>query len=253
MQIQLIRSATLRLSVVGQTFLIDPWLAAKSAGRSYAGKQISPLVDLPMSAEAVIAGIDAVVVSHLHSDHFDEAARSMLRRDIPILCHERDAEAIRAFQFSDVRAITNAIAFGPVTISVTSGLHGPPEVLDDMGDVVGFVFRAPDEPTLYWAGDSILCGEVRDAIMREAPDVIVVHACGATWNGNGPLVMDAKMAFETVHISGTATVIATHLDAVDHATVSRADLRAAAKDDAVVRLRLRIPEDGEILRFTAPA
>lgn len=46
----------------------------------------------------------------------------------------------------------------------------------------------------------------------------------------------------------TATVIATHLEAVDHGTVSRASLRAFAQGLASdVSVRLRIPVDGETL------
>eukprot|EP01035_Chromulina_nebulosa_P051614 gene51614-70290_t len=36
------------------------------------------------------------------------------------------------------------------------------------------------------------------------------------------------MVLDTVRLSGKATVVVTHLDAVDHATVSRADLRRMA-------------------------
>lgn len=248
MRIQLIRNATLRLAMAGRVFLIDPWLAAKGKGRSYAGTEISPLVDLPLTAEQVIAGIDAVVISHLHSDHFDDAARALLPKATPILCHSRIAWDIKAFGFTDVRAIDGSMSFDGVMIRTTDGLHGPPEVLDDMGPVSGFVFEAPEEPVLYWAGDTILCRDVRSAIEHHCPEIIVVHACGARWNGNGPLVMDAGMVAETIGIAGAAQVIATHLDAVDHATFTRASLRAALERVPGAQ-HLLIPADGETLVF----
>jgi L-ascorbate metabolism protein UlaG (beta-lactamase superfamily) len=250
MQIQLIRSATLRISLAGSTFLIDPWLADRGAGRSYAGERMSPLVDLPMPAEQVIAGIDAVIVSHLHSDHFDEAARALLPLAMPILCAPRLVAEIEGFGFTDVRAVEGEFALGGVRIATTDGLHGPPEVLQDMGPVSGFAFHATGEPVLYWAGDSILCPEVRAALVAHKPDVVVVHACGAQWGGIGPLVMDAGMVAETLRIAPAATLVATHLDAVDHATFTRTSLR-----DAIVAIpdaaRLVIPADGEILHFAA--
>ena len=94
MQIQLVRSATVRVSMAGVVLLIDPWLAAKGEGRSYAGDVRSPLVDLPMPVEAVVDGVDAVLVSHLHSDHFDAAAaRAMGLGDVPLICaQELDIE-----------------------------------------------------------------------------------------------------------------------------------------------------------------
>jgi L-ascorbate metabolism protein UlaG (beta-lactamase superfamily) len=248
MQIRLIRSATLTVELAGMRLLIDPWLAARGAGKSYSGRGPSPLVDLPCPVEELLEGIDAVLVSHLHSDHFDEVAQTRLARSIPIRCHTRDRDAIKAMGFEDVRAIGDAIRIGHVTIRTTDGRHGPPEVLEDMGEVSGFLISAPSEPTLYWAGDTILCPEVESVLAGERPGIVVIHGCGALWNGKGPLVMDAAMVMETLRLAGEAKVIVTHLDAVDHATVSRADILSAARTwpDSD---RLHVPRDGEVLSF----
>ncbi|WP_374515440.1 MBL fold metallo-hydrolase [Brevundimonas sp.] len=252
MQIQLVRSATIRVSMAGVVLLIDPWLAAKGEGRSYAGEVRSPLVDLPMPVEAVVEGIDAVLVSHLHSDHFDAAAAAAIPPGTPVLAPARDVAGLQALGVRDVAPLTETATVGPVGIVLTPGRHGPDAVLPAMGEVSGFLLRAPGEPALYWVGDSILCDEVREVIRRERPDVIVVHACGADWEGSAPLVMDADMVLETVRSAPFAVVVATHLDAVDHATVSRADLeRAAAGLDPLERRRLRVPADGETLVFPA--
>nr|MDJ0757268.1 MBL fold metallo-hydrolase [Ardenticatenaceae bacterium] len=78
MNLQLIRNATLRIKYAGQTILIDPYLANKHTLPSYAGKSKNPLVDLPLPAAEVVAGVDLVIVSHLHGDHFDQAAQDLL-------------------------------------------------------------------------------------------------------------------------------------------------------------------------------
>jgi len=70
MKIQFVRSATLRMEYAGRRFVIDPYLAAKHSRPSFTGKSPNPLVDLPRSPRSVIAGIEMVLVSHLHSDHF---------------------------------------------------------------------------------------------------------------------------------------------------------------------------------------
>lgn len=252
MHIQLVRSATIRVSMAGVTLLIDPWLAGRGEGRSYGGETRSPLVDLPMPVEAVMDGVDAVLVSHLHSDHFDASAAAAIGPGTPVYAPARDVGGLKAFGLDQVSAIDGSMRIGTVEITLTPGRHGPDEVLAAMGEVAGFLLRAPGEPSVYWVGDSILCDEVREVIRSQAPEVIVVHACGADWEGAAPLVMDAQMALETVRLSGSANVVATHLDAVDHATVSRADLdRAAAELDVHQRRRLRIPADGEILTFPA--
>jgi len=249
MQIRLIRSATLTVELAGIRFLIDPWLSAKGAGKSYSGRGPSPLVDLPCPVEELLDGIDAVLVSHLHSDHFDEVAQRVLPKSIPILCHARDREAIKAMGFEDVRAIGDAIRIGDVAIRTTDGRHGPAEVLEDMGEVSGFLIQAESEPTLYWAGDTILCPPVEAVLTQECPDVVVVHGCGALWNGKGPLVMDRDMTLQTLRSAGNAIVVVTHLDAVDHATVTRADYLALFGNREIATDRLRIPSDGDRLIF----
>ena len=59
-----------------------------------------------------------------------------------------------------------------------------------MAPVSGFVLAAPGEPTLYIAGDTILCDEVRAAVAEYTPDVIVVNASAAQFDEGGPIVMD---------------------------------------------------------------
>ncbi|KQW27674.1 hypothetical protein ASE36_18200 [Rhizobium sp. Root274] len=249
MQIQLIRSATLIVEMAGKRLLIDPWLAEKSKGRSYSGRAQSPLVDLPLPVEEILQGVDAVLISHLHSDHFDDVAQRALPKDMPIFCHHRDADAIRTIGFEAVREIGEGVALGKLHIRTTEGQHGPPEVLEDMGEVCGFLLSSEGEPKLYWAGDTILCSAVEDVLMTERPDVVVVHGCGALWDGKGPLVMDAEMVLGTAGLAGGAQVLVTHLDAVDHATVGRADFHRLATAGARGADRIVIPADGERLSF----
>ena len=120
MQIQLIRSATLRITTPDLTILVDPWLAGAGDGRSYAGLRCSPLVDLPMPAERVVAGIDVVLVSHLHSDHLDEPARAALGPAVPVIAHARNVHALRDLGFADVRPVGTGLDLGPVRITTTS-------------------------------------------------------------------------------------------------------------------------------------
>jgi len=59
LQVRLVRSATITLSWQDTTLLVDPWLAPRGSGRSYAGSRQSPLVDLPMSIPELLNGVDA--------------------------------------------------------------------------------------------------------------------------------------------------------------------------------------------------
>lgn len=254
MQLQLIRNATLRLTYAGHLILIDPYFAPLYSIPSYAGKSPNPMVDLPIPIEKILDGIELVMVSHLHSDHFDSVAYQQVPKKLPLFCQTGDEELITSKKFQQVTPITDKIDWQGIHITRTDGHHGLGYVETQMGNVSGFVFQSPDEPTLYWAGDTVLCTEVERAIQQFKPDVIVIHACGAVWpdESENPqlIVMDAPQALAVCELAPDSTIIATHMEALDHATVSRSDLRAAATAADIVEGRLRIPADGVTVKIS---
>jgi L-ascorbate metabolism protein UlaG (beta-lactamase superfamily) len=253
MQLQLIRNATLLLDYAGHHILIDPYLSPRHSLPSYTGKSPNPMVDLPLSTDDILRGVELVIVSHLHSDHFDKVAHELVPKDLPLLCQPGNEDNIREKGFRNVTPITDATTWGGITITRTDGHHGTGEVEGIMGRVSGFVFQAQNEPTLYWAGDTIFCAEVQAAIQRFDPAIIVTHSCGATWpDSQGQrslIVMDAAQTIEVCNSAPTARVIATHMETLDHATVSRADLHTAAAQANLDTSRLLIPADGESMVF----
>ena len=61
---------------------------------------MNPLVDLPMPVEDIINGIDAVIVTHLHLDHWDDIAKEVLPKEIKLFVQdENDANEIRLYGF----------------------------------------------------------------------------------------------------------------------------------------------------------
>ncbi len=122
-------------------------------------------------------------------------------------------------------------------------------VLDDMGAASGFVLQAESEPTVYWAGDTIWTDTVSATIARYQPQIILTHSCGAVWGENVLIIMDAAQTVEVCRSAPESTVVAIHMEALDHATVSRAELRRYAIDQGILPERLLIPADGEILTF----
>jgi L-ascorbate metabolism protein UlaG (beta-lactamase superfamily) len=245
--LQLIRNATMRLRYAGRVYLTDPLLGPKHSLPSFAGKSPNPLVDLPVAPEDVFAGVDLVLLSHLHRDHFDPVAQQMLPRDLPILCQPGEEGRVAKDGFTQVTALTDTTRDGAVTITRVPGQHGAGAVLRDMGAVSGFVLQAAGEPTVYWAGDSIWYDGVAQTIARFQPRVIITHSAGAVWGEGGLIIMDAAQTVAVCRAAPASTVVAIHLDAFDHATVSRAELRAYADAAGIPTARLLIPADGETL------
>lgn len=249
MNLRLLRNATMRLDYAGRALLADPDLAPRHARRSFTGRSLNPLVDLPVAAEAILEGVEAVLVSHLHADHFDAEAQRLLPKDLPLFCQPGDAEALRGHGFANVTPVEDSAEWNGITITRVAGQHGFGADLADMGTVSGFVLAAPGEPTLYWAGDSVWYAEVAATIERHQPALIVTHSAGAVWKAGTPIIMDAEQTIAVCQAAPRSTVIAVHMDSLDHGQVSRADLRAAADAAGIAPERLRIPADGDTLTF----
>ena len=245
MKIQLIRNATLRVNYAGHTFLIDPYFAPKHTLPSFTGRSQNPLVDLPCPPSEIIKDVEMVVVSHLHTDHFDTLAQEMLPKETPIFCQPGNEAQIKEKGFSSVSPVDSKVEWRGITICRTAGRHGSSEaVLSDMGTVSGFVFKAANEPTLYVTGDTVWYTDVQTAINQHQPDVIVTHSGGAVWGDNELIIMDAEQTAAVCRYAQKSTVIAVHLESLDHCLTSRADLRNYARDAGIPDEQLIIPKDG---------
>lgn len=247
MELHFIRNATMRLRYAGRILLTDPDLAPRHARRSFTGRSANPMVGLPLPAAELLHGIELVLVSHLHQDHFDSEARRLLPKDLPLICQPADAAALAGEGFGAVLPADDRLAWGGLSIARVPGQHGSGADLAAMGEVCGFVLAAPGEPTVYWAGDSVWCPPVAETIARFAPAIIITHSSGAVWETGAPIVMDAAQTLAVCAAAPASTVIAIHLDSLDHGQVSRADLRAAADAADIDARRLLIPADGETL------
>ncbi len=200
-QVQLVRNATVKITYADTTFLIDPMLAKKGTYPGFEGTYRShlrnPLVELPMPAAEVFGDVDAIIVTHTHLDHWDDAAQALLPKDIPLFAqHEADAALIRSQGFNDVRILDDSAEFGGVTLSRTGGQHGTdamfavPELAGFLGEAMGVVFQAPEHDTLYLVGDTIWRNEVNQALMEYRPDIVMLNAGYALVNDyEGAIIM----------------------------------------------------------------
>jgi L-ascorbate metabolism protein UlaG (beta-lactamase superfamily) len=241
----LIRSATLRVQTAGHTLLVDPQLdpaGAREPVPNTPNPRPTPMVELPEPAEAAVAGIDAVLLTHLHQDHFDTTARELLPTDLPVFCQPQDAERLHADGFIDVRPVHGDAKLGELLIARTEGHHGTGEIGEMLAPVSGYVLHAPGEPSLYIAGDTIMCDEVREAIEAHNPAAIVVNAGAARFNTGDPIVMDND---DIVALAGEtgAHIVAVHFETVSHSTETRADLRERLHQEGLTH-RVTVPEDG---------
>ncbi len=248
-----VRNATIRVNYAGVRFLIDPMLADPGTYPGFPGSAMShlrnPLVPLPMPVPDIIDA-DAVIVTHTHVDHWDDAAQKALPKGIPIFVQNAtDAATIRGQGFSDVRILTADTVFKGIRLSRTGGHHGGDAVLRALpilDPVCGVVFRHQSHKSIYVVGDTIWDSAVEQAIQTYRPDVIVLNAGYAQWVDLGPILMGPQGVLSVHRAAPAARLIATHMEAVNHCILSRADLAAFAKKEGFHQ-RLSIPADGESL------
>lgn len=257
---QQIRNATGRIEIAGKTFLIDPLLAKKDTYPGFEGTHNSqlriPLVELPVSIEDTYKGVAGVIVTHTHLDHWDPEAQKKLPKDILIIAqHEDDAKLIRSQGFKNVKVLNETMQFGDVTLVKTHGAHGTDEMFatpmsEFLGEAMGVIFKSKGHKTVYLAGDTLWNADVNKAIVKFKPDVLVLNT-GDARSLNFPdsgIIMGTKDVRHAYQMLPQAKIITVHMDAVNHTTVSRADMRAYIKENKLDD-RVVVPNDGEYVKY----
>jgi L-ascorbate metabolism protein UlaG (beta-lactamase superfamily) len=243
MEIRFIRNATMVLRYAGRTMLGDPMFGDVASWMPVMNWP-SPTVPLPVPVAEILDGVEASLITHTHLDHFDAAAWEAMDTGLPLFGQPADDAVFAEKGFTDVRPITEPVTWEGITITRVGGTHGVLPI--EGGPVSGFVLQAAGEPTVYWCGDTILDDEVRATIDGFAPDVIITHSGGVlAYSDGGPATMDAPQTIEVARLAPSAVVVAIHLEAISHCTVSRPALRRIADLAGIPPERLRIPVDGE--------
>lgn len=253
MRITQIRNATLHVDYAGTRFLVDPMLSHRHAWPGFPGtvnsEERNPLVHLPLPMDEIL-DVEAVIVTHLHDDHWDEAARNLVPKTISLFAqNEVDAETIRGQGFTDVRVLSDSSSFNGVQLIKTGGRHGTEAhyavIGDLLGEACGIVFKKDGQKTIYLAGDTIWQDDVAAALDIHRPDVAILNTGYARITGiDGGIIMGTQDVLSVRQAAPQALLIASHMEAVNHCTVSRADLRAFAQQNGFLD-RLLTPGDGE--------
>jgi L-ascorbate metabolism protein UlaG (beta-lactamase superfamily) len=249
MKIQLIRNATIGVEYAGKKFLIDPMLAEKGTYAPFPNSprqdQNNPLVSLPTSIDNIIQNIDAVIVTHLHLDHWDDAAKKALPKEIKMFAqNEEDETEIRNAGFQNVEVLQEDTVFEGVQLIKTKGEHGRGKILKLVGLVCGIVFKHSEEKTSYIAGDTVWYEAVKEVIHKHTPEIIVANAGDNQFFEGGSLVMGKDDVYEVHKAAPNSKIIAVHMEAVNHWALSREQLKRFINEKGITS-NVLVPDDGE--------
>ncbi len=248
-EIQLIRNATLKINYDGKCFIVDPMFAPKHSFMSFVdpAKTLNPTVDLPMSVEDIVNRVDAILLTHTHPDHIDNIAIESLNKDLPLFAQIADRDFLETTDFQNITFINHDLIWEGIEIYRTDGVHGPEDIKDVIGKVSGFVLKAEDCPTIYIVGDCLPDDTIKTNIEQYKPDIVITNSGGAYFRGGShQILMNEEDTLAIAENNKPTKIIAIHLEAIDHCSVSRSNLRHQAE---ARNLNLFAPGDGEKLIF----
>jgi L-ascorbate metabolism protein UlaG (beta-lactamase superfamily) len=253
-------TATTVLRLGGFTLLTDPNFVRRGQ-RVHLGYGLNSRRRTdPALRIADLPPLDAVLLSHLHGDHFDGVAKRELPRRPPVLTTERAAEKLAEWGFAPVGMTTwqhHELRRGAEVLRVTSvpGRHGPAGVHRLLPPVMGSVLDLERDGErvlrVYITGDTLNIPELR-GVRERFPDIDVMVAHLGGTRALGILIsMDDRQGADLAQLIGPGTVVPVHYDdyGVFHSPLSAfvAEMRRRGEGD-----RLRTVVHGETVEL-APA
>jgi L-ascorbate metabolism protein UlaG (beta-lactamase superfamily) len=214
-------NATMLLELGPFTVLTDPNFLHRGQ-RAYLGKGLfSKRLLEPALPPRDVPPLDAVVLSHLHGDHFDRVARARLARDVPIMTTPKAAGRLLRQGFDASGLATwqgRRISRGPYRLDVTAvpGRHGPPVAYRAMPPVMGSVVDLSHGDRrllrLYITGDTLCYPDLREIAERyPGIDAALIHLGGT--RAFGVLVtMDARHGVDLLSLVRPAAAVPVHFE-----------------------------------------
>jgi L-ascorbate metabolism protein UlaG (beta-lactamase superfamily) len=218
-----IGTATMLLTLGPFTLLTDPNFLHRGQ-RAYLGHGLSSKrLTEPAIGVHEVPALDAVVLSHMHGDHWDRVAKRGLPRDVPIVTTVKAARALRRQGFTAPEALRTWESTAlerdghSVTLTATPGRHATGLARHLLPPVMGSVldYATPDGPALrlYITGDTLFVDDLR-AIPQRFPDidVAVLHLGGTTLPGGLVVTMDGRQGAALVKFLQPRVAIPVHND-----------------------------------------
>ncbi|MFG1481923.1 MBL fold metallo-hydrolase [Halobacteriovorax sp. HFRX-2_2] len=252
MLITQVRNATILISYKENLILVDPMLANKGMlpRLRYIGSNVrNPTVELPETFHQQKGQITHALITHCqkgHFDHLDSAGRKFLRRkNIATFATQKDAKYLESKGIKSW-PLEKEDKFFDGSIRQIPAQHVRGFLYPFLEHGVGYFIKLPNQPSLYLMGDTVLTPRIIEFIKKEQPDYIVAPTGIAQFDIGSPLLLPKKDIKKLIEIS-TGTIIANHMDALDHCRLSRRELKELLGNEA--SKRFIIPEDGESIKL----
>jgi L-ascorbate metabolism protein UlaG (beta-lactamase superfamily) len=222
-------TATTVMRLGGFTLLTDPNFVRRGQ-RVHLGYGLSSRRRTdPALTPAELPRIDALLLSHLHGDHFDRVARRELPKDPPVVTTRHAAKTLRKWGFGHATGLEHWATWQAdgnaerLRITAVPGQHGPAGVHRLLPPVIGSVIdleRADQHQSggwrrdlrVYVTGDTLNVPRLREVAERFPDvDVMVTHLGGTRVLGV-LVTMDDEQGTDLVERIRPRVVVPVHYD-----------------------------------------
>ncbi|MCF6523972.1 MBL fold metallo-hydrolase [Streptomyces sp. JJ36] len=226
-EIRFIGNATLLIRYGELTLLTDPNFLHRGQlahlGYGLVSRRLTdPALDV---ADLPHDDLDAVVLSHLHGDHFDRVARRALDRSLPFVTTPHASRFLQGL-YGFHRAVglrtwqSHTLLRGDALVRITAlpGRHAPGPARALLPPVMGSLLEFGDRTgtvrlVVYLTGDTLLYDGLRE-IARRHPDIhlAVLHLGGTTLPGGMVVTMDAVQGAGLLDLLRPRRALPVHYD-----------------------------------------
>jgi L-ascorbate metabolism protein UlaG (beta-lactamase superfamily) len=215
-------NATTLLRLGPFTVLTDPnFLHRGQRAHLGYGLRSKRLTD-PALVPALLPELDAILLSHMHGDHWDRIATRALPKETPVVTTPEAAHCLDRRGFTataDLRPWeTHQISRGDDVLRVTSvpGVHGPGFLDKLLPQVMGSVLELVRGGEVTWrgfiSGDTLYRPFLGEVLQRCGPlDVLIPHL-GGTRVAGVLLTMDGRQGADLVELLEPPVTVPVHFD-----------------------------------------
>jgi L-ascorbate metabolism protein UlaG (beta-lactamase superfamily) len=215
-------NATTLLRLGPFTLLTDPNFLHRGQ-RAYLGKGLwTTRLTEPALQPTQLPPLDAIVLSHLHGDHWDRVATRHLDKGTPVITTQEAAQALARRGFRSTADLTawqtHELTAGTHTLRITAapGVHGPGPLTKVLPPVMGSVLELVRDGAVTWrgyiSGDTIYRSFLGEVLERCGPLDVVIPHLGGTRALGFTVTMDARQGADLVELLAPKVTVPVHFD-----------------------------------------
>jgi L-ascorbate metabolism protein UlaG (beta-lactamase superfamily) len=229
-------------------------------GHPSTGKDNVPIARLAPLPRFELSPLDCVILSHLHSDHFDNVAREALAKNLLLIAPLNQKPKLESWGFQNIQGLTWWQEFVLTKDNETLKLISVPaqhshdaQTNQELGVVSGYILKYSANGityTIYWTGDTVWFDEM-DEIKKAVGDLdlLIPHLGAVGMDGPwGLMTLNSNEAVKLVELMEPQAIAPIHHHTFSH-YIEPVSLFQEKINNSEYKNRLFIFNEGEMFDF----